>query len=157
MKVCTACRRRLPHDAFYLRRRHGRMVLEAMCKDCKNKRRKDGRVEPSGYASRLDPAPFKAWLELKLAQYGSIDKVVLATGLPARRVTAVLHDEQAETSLTTVDKALTYEGSAFLFELYPHLYPGLDTSSLADVLNAARFSGIDPDRLFYTAGDEVLA
>lgn len=87
---------------------------------------------------RLPIEPFRNWLTLKQrrheGQHGR-DGFAHSIGLTERRLWSVLHDKrQRRVSLMVVDRALTHEGSAHLFELYPELYPDVDVPALTDVL-----------------------
>lgn len=74
--------------------------------------------------NRLPAKPFREWLEKDaLPRYASLREFCARTGLQERRIYDLLHGKQKEVSLDYVDKAVTRDGSAFLWELYPELYP----------------------------------
>lgn len=84
---------------------------------------------------RLPIGPFSEWLAVKYEEYGR-NSLLLAgvVGMDSSLVHRYKEGKQDRVSIDTVDKALTREGSTFLFQLYPELYPGLDTMALAEVL-----------------------
>jgi hypothetical protein len=83
---------------------------------------------------RLEAGPFRDWLLAKLGEYGNTLRLAHACGTTVRRIYSVLKEEQAWVSIDTVDRALTREGSTYLFQLYPRLYPDVDVVALSDLL-----------------------
>lgn len=72
--------------------------------------------------------PFAQWLEGKVEQYGSMERLTAAVGMldsaPLRRAIRRRDGGRRKdyVKLDTVDFALTHEGSTLLQDLYPELY-----------------------------------
>lgn len=136
-KVCNKCKKRRAAKFFKPYKRKDRKDdLSARCRDCireDNRERwiarkqlqkdiEEGRALPA--VSRLPADPFREWLTRDaLPRYASIREFCEATGLQERRVFDVVKGRQKNVSLDYVDKAVTRDGSTFLWELYPELYP----------------------------------
>jgi hypothetical protein len=80
-----------------------------------------GRALPA--VNFLDVKPFREWLEATVPKYASLREFCESTGLVERRIYDMMNGRQKRVSLDTVDQALTRDGSAYLWELYPELYP----------------------------------
>lgn len=83
---------------------------------------------------RLDSAVFAQWLKAKQREYGGPEQLALVIGMSPRNVRHYLVREYPRVSIDTVDRALIREGTTFLWQLYPELYPGLDVPSLTEIL-----------------------
>lgn len=136
-KVCNKCGKRRRAKFFKpYKRRDRKDDLSARCRDCS---REDDRARwlarkqlqadiEAGRAlppmNRLPAGPFREWLNHSaLPRYDSLREFCQTTGLQERRIYDVLHGKQKQVSLDYVDQAVTRDGSAFLWELYPELYP----------------------------------
>lgn len=174
--VCSKCNRRRPAAEFYKKADKGWIDADGIhrngvCRECWYERVRERRETKPRKASKppspravnrrtlreLDAGPFREWLQIKMRHYGSYAQVAFATGVNERRIRSVLSGEHQKVSLLVVDTALTIEGSAFLFELYPDLYPGLDAATLADVLRVGIPATHDEDHWYMSVGDEVVA
>lgn len=142
------------------------------CIDCERernrayqaKRRAQGKARPKNASTRpgwkrdlLPIQPFALWLRVKASEYGSAAAVAVATDLGERRIRGILAGDQQWVTLDTVDWALTHEESTYLFELYPDLYPGLDTQSLAEVLDATTVPSSSHEPWLVAARERVIA
>lgn len=135
-KRCNGCGK-LRLVKFYTKRvRPGRKdQLAARCKDCVTKgnrerwerRKRERELIKSGEilppVARLPVGPFKAWCAQRVEKYDSIADFCQVTEMNERRVYDLMNDRQKTVTLEVVDRALTREGSTFLWELYPDLYP----------------------------------
>lgn len=72
--------------------------------------------------------PFKLWLKERLEFYGDTDAFCSLIGIAERQVYDYIKDRRQFVRLTVADRALTNEGSTHLCELWPELYPDVDTS-----------------------------
>ena len=130
-KVCAACGKRRKADKFYKRTRSTRTdQLSGKCKDCENtynrlrrRRRKKNEDKDADNVTMVDAAPFAKWIKSRVPRYESVNEFCSAASLNSRRVYEISHGRQKKVSVDLVDRALTLEGSAMLWELYPELYP----------------------------------
>lgn len=78
----------------------------------------------------LPVEPFREWLTTVVARYGSVESAEGALGLPARTIRRFVAPKgkyevtQTHVSLDIVDRAITHEGSTFLWDVYPDWYDG---------------------------------
>lgn len=135
-KRCNKCGR-VRLAKFYAKRSRSdrRDQLAARCVDCvtedqrrTRERRKREREEVASGKSlprvhRVPMEPFQAWVQERAPKYESMADFCEATEMNERRVYDLLNGRQKTVTLEVVDRALTREGSAFLWELYPELYP----------------------------------
>ena len=136
-KVCNKCGKRRAAKFFKPYKRKDRKDdLSARCRDCSREDDRErwlarkqlqedieaGRALPP--MNRLPAQPFRDWLnDEALPRYDSLREFCEATGLQERRIYDVVNGRQKKVSLDYVDKAVTRDGSVFLWELYPELYP----------------------------------
>jgi len=77
----------------------------------------------------LPVEPFRIWLREIVERYGSPENAEGAVGLSARTIRRFTNPKgiyevtQELVSLDIVDAAVTHEGSCFLWDVYPLLYP----------------------------------
>jgi hypothetical protein len=130
---CTPCKRvqmREYHrsrttDAEYMERKreYQRIMKEAQ-------RRRAG-VEPRTWGSRanrrpdsepvqrLPVGPFRSWLVVRRQRFDTLRDLSMALGVEESLLGHVLAGRKTHVLLDTVDRALTRDGSTFLWELYP--------------------------------------
>lgn len=78
----------------------------------------------------LPVEPFRDWLQQVVTRYGSVESAEGALGLPARTIRRFVAPKgkyevtQTLVSLDIVDRAITHEGSSFLWDVYPDWYAG---------------------------------
>lgn len=78
----------------------------------------------------LPVEPFREWLQVVVTRYGSVESAEGALGLPARTIRRFVAPKgkyevtQTLVSLDIVDRAITHEGSSFLWDVYPEWYVG---------------------------------
>lgn len=70
---------------------------------------------------RVSAAPFRAWVERKAREYGTLEALNHATGHDLHKH---LSGQYSNVDLDLVDDVLTTEGSTHLSSLYPDLYDG---------------------------------
>lgn len=149
--LCPRCRRRLPPEEFRRQKYKGWYDAElpgqrcSYCDECERARYRTKRDHDraggglnTNFAGCLLPAePFIQWLERKAKRYladprhemsnghliKSPDKWFAATvGMDPRKIHDLIHRKQRFVRLNVVDRALCYEGSTHIGELYPELY-----------------------------------
>jgi len=114
-KRCAKCERILPYVRFH-KRQDSRDGYNSQCAECRSNKGKDGATKTAG--GRLPLTPFRKWLKERLQVYGgSTSMLALATGMNERQLYRCLNRETSSVQLDIVDKALTLEGSTFLWEL----------------------------------------
>jgi hypothetical protein len=67
----------------------------------------------------LPAEPFRRWLLERLPQYESYIAMARSMGIAERIVFRLFYQDGKHVSLDTVDRALIYEGSTSLAQLYP--------------------------------------
>lgn len=76
-------------------------------------------------ARRLVAVPFSAWLREREGEYDDRVHMARALGMDDSLLGKLLEDRKPAVSIDTVEHALVREGSTFLWQLYPDLYPEL--------------------------------
>lgn len=123
-KTCTACQTEKPIEEFPLRRdtANGR---RAQCRRCHNARRDRRRGHERGTdytprpgGPRLDPGPFRAWLESRLPRYSGVEDMAADLNISARRINGLMRGEYVAVALDTVDRVLLNTDTR-LDDLYP--------------------------------------
>lgn len=117
-KTCTACQAEKPIEEFSLRRdtANGR---RAQCRRCHNARRFAAEeIAPRAGGPRLDPEPFRAWLESRLPRYSGVEDMAADLNFSARRINGLMRGEYVAVALDTVDRVLLNTDTR-LDDLYP--------------------------------------